>query len=563
MRAVYRDRIEFIFLIIAVAFVAQVAVGLFRTYSPVPVWDMWDGYLDFYTKITHGDWSAWWAQHNEHRIVLARLLFWADLTWFRGEGWFLLFMNFLFLCAIGATFWKFWREAAGTSHAFVGYFLIAWLFSWVQHENITWEFQSQFFLAQLLPLWGVYLLHRARFGGARSAAYFAGACVVGVLAVGSMANGVLALPLMAIYALLTRQGWRRCILLGVLALFCLWLYLHDYRAPADHGSLFLTIQANPFNALRFILLYLGGPFYFAFGGGGLGKVVAYLAGAALVAGSALAARHYMGRDRHSTLSLAMLFFILYIGGTALVTAGGRLFFGLDSALSSRYMTPALMAWAALLIVNAEVIKGMVSNVPWKICLLFFVLIVLLLPIQMRAWHSRHEGIFENEVAALALEMRIDDKPQIERLWFNSEATLAISAVPSDYDWSVFGWLPIHNVRETIGAPYDITQKMVLRSCNGVLDDAHVVDGDPRYIKIHGWYYDPLANVAPKSLGVVNGGQRVGHVLLGQPRPDVAKIYGRRAANSGFKGYVLAKARGERIELIDEANKCRLSVDIPR
>jgi hypothetical protein len=41
--------------------------------------DMWNGYLGFFTKLSDGDWSAWWGQHNEHRIFLARLFFWFDL----------------------------------------------------------------------------------------------------------------------------------------------------------------------------------------------------------------------------------------------------------------------------------------------------------------------------------------------------------------------------------------------------------------------------------------------------------------------------------------------------
>ncbi|MGD4365427.1 hypothetical protein QT713_22860, partial [Xanthomonas citri pv. citri] len=43
------------------------------TFSPVPFWDMWDGGLGFYVR-QMTDVSQWWAQHNEHRIVLSRIL---------------------------------------------------------------------------------------------------------------------------------------------------------------------------------------------------------------------------------------------------------------------------------------------------------------------------------------------------------------------------------------------------------------------------------------------------------------------------------------------------------
>jgi hypothetical protein len=36
---------------------------------------MWNGYLEFFAKVASGDWSAWMTQHNEHRILIARLFF--------------------------------------------------------------------------------------------------------------------------------------------------------------------------------------------------------------------------------------------------------------------------------------------------------------------------------------------------------------------------------------------------------------------------------------------------------------------------------------------------------
>ena len=44
-----------------------------------------------------GDNLHWWSQHNEHWIVLARMLFWIDLSWFHGLGSFLIVVNFLLI----------------------------------------------------------------------------------------------------------------------------------------------------------------------------------------------------------------------------------------------------------------------------------------------------------------------------------------------------------------------------------------------------------------------------------------------------------------------------------
>jgi hypothetical protein len=135
-------------------------VGGARAYSPVPFWDMWNGYLEFFTKVSDGQWSAWWAQHNEHRIVLARIFFWLDLTLFDGQGWFLLIVNYGLLILVCFLFYIIWKEVElDKEKAWIGYFLMAWLFLWIQNENLHWGFQSQFILAQLLPLISFYLFH--------------------------------------------------------------------------------------------------------------------------------------------------------------------------------------------------------------------------------------------------------------------------------------------------------------------------------------------------------------------------------------------------------------------
>ena len=155
MRDVLKDKVALVFMGAAVVFLGLATIGGIRAYSPVPFWDMWDGYLNFYFTLNTGDLSAWWAQHNEHRPVLARLFFWIDLAWFHGSVWFLLVINYLLACCICLVFWLYAREASAANLNFFGFFLIAWLFSWSQEENFTWGFQSQFFLAQLLPLVGI------------------------------------------------------------------------------------------------------------------------------------------------------------------------------------------------------------------------------------------------------------------------------------------------------------------------------------------------------------------------------------------------------------------------
>src|SRR5690554_6179984 len=146
---------------------ALAILGGARAYTPVPFWDMWEGTLPFYLDVQSGDKGIWWAQHNEHRIVLSRLLFWVDISVFKGAGLFLTIMNYVLAALAVAVFLKIGRERwrsldptpqpSGAWHGWLlGMLLCVWLFHWMQWENFTWAFQSQFFPAQLVPLCALY-----------------------------------------------------------------------------------------------------------------------------------------------------------------------------------------------------------------------------------------------------------------------------------------------------------------------------------------------------------------------------------------------------------------------
>ena len=89
-------------------FLGLAIIGGYEAYSPVPMGDMWNGTLGFYVNASHGDWSSWWAQHNEHRILLSRILFWMEEAWFSGKGLFLLVTNYLLVAGVAILFFFIW-----------------------------------------------------------------------------------------------------------------------------------------------------------------------------------------------------------------------------------------------------------------------------------------------------------------------------------------------------------------------------------------------------------------------------------------------------------------------
>ncbi len=535
----------------AALFFVLAVIGTVRNYTPVPWWDMWEDYIGFYLRAHAGDWSAWWVPHNEHRIVLARLFFWIDIKYFHGVGVFSLAIIYAFALAVGSVFAKIWREQSTGGDLYVLFFLEAWIFCWMQRENFTWAFQSQFVLAQLLPLAALYFLHLSASRPARTKTYFAAATICGILAVGSMANGVLALPAMAVYAVMTRN-LRRGILFAALSV----LEIHFYFQNFDTGtpSFAGEISNQPGHFLEFFLRYIGGPFIALLGFSNAAILIGELAGVAFVLIAAVALYANLRQAERPTLPLALLMFIFYIIATAVITTAGRLSLGMHAALASRYQTPALYGWAAtLLLVWPRIAK---SNRPRRIfsLLLAASLFFVMLPRQLQALAANREMQYQRVFSALALELQIDDADRILELYPWPRLGLGIALAARRQHLSIFGIPPIADAHLLLGqkidpAPFD--------RCHGHLDLLQTIPDAPQYVRVTGWFYDGHRVTTPQRIVLIDETNKIAGIgLLGESRVDVAHIYGRKALYSGFQAYLFAREHGQPISISGPGNDCR-------
>lgn len=557
----FKNKINLLFFIVAVIYIGLAVVGGARAYSPVPFWDMWNGYLEFFTKVSDGQLSAWWNQHNEHRIVLARIFFWLDLALFGGQGWFLLIVNYALLILVCFQFYIIWEEVEPDKEkAWAGYFLMAWLFLWVQNENLKWGFQSQFILAQLLPLASFYFLHLSIADKKEEAKFFAMSILFAILSMGSMANGILALPLMFVFALIVKKEWRKIILIGVFCAIFISSYFYGYKAPVGHGSLRQAILTNPMGLLQYVAVYVGGPF--SFGSKTVGLWTATAAGTFFIFSSMYFAWRVLSSNQKDSLQLALLLFIVFVGGSALGTGGGRLVFGIDQALSSRYMTPSLMAWAALFILyylNSLTIRAWANKKLW---VFLSALLVLLLPQQLMALNSKAELLYERNMAGLALELGVKDQAQIGNVFLSADWTLEIAEKPIQRNYSIFGMDPYKDLRQKINA--NLNENIVgLKVCRGYLDSVEPVDNDAKFVKLKGWLWSE-GEMGGSDLIEINdsNNKNLGYGLTGQHRSDVLQKINKNAVGAGFNAYLLADRQGEVLVIRSSKFNCQLTVSIP-
>lgn len=547
--------------------IALLAVGLWRSYVPVPLFDTWDGTFGFYYKVADGDWSAWFGQHNEHRLILSRIFFWLDIAVFRGSVAALVALNVVLLGAVIAVFLAFAVAAGFAVRSWLGLFLVCWLTSFMQQGNLVWEFQSQFWLAQLLPLTGLYCLYRARESGSSIA--FAVGMVCGILAAGAMANGILALPVLTLYAAAVRLGWMRIAVAAGLSLLITAAYLHGYVAPAGRGLLANALAARPADLVEYYLLLLGAPFHTLVGKGAFGCITAIVAGLVLLAGFCLFAHRALrtearameggrigrgGIDDHAALPLALLAFLVFIFLSAILVACGRVDYGPSQALLSRYKTPALMAWAAFFLLCAEASLRS-PKIQSRLRTGCGAAALALLAAQASVFWLPPDAAFDKKVIALALALGVHDDARLTDLYPDPKALrIAARRVQKD-KLSIFGDATLANAAVEMGRPSPSVAGA--RPCEGRIETITPLADDSRFVRISGWVFDPANEIPPGALTIVTpDGTVAGFALVGKSRPELATSLETRAARyAGFEGYALAEAAGRPLSIAATDRSC--------
>jgi hypothetical protein len=250
------------------------------------------------------------------------------------------------------------------------------------------------------------------------------AIVCGVAAAGTIANGIIVLPLAAILAYLIGLGAGRAVTLILVAGVVLIAYFVDYVRPEAMGSP-LAAMADPVGIARYVLAYLGNvAFYIVFvplvgvelmfKGGvtttlrdnfaehyptafAAGVAAAQIFGLAVLGLSAVLGYRWIKSLNRDPLSGVLLMLIVFVFGTASGASLGRLsLLGTEEAVTGRYTTPTLFALAALTILVAPYLNMRRASV------LFFGAALLLLPRQITAVRSRQAEHAQIESALQAV-----------------------------------------------------------------------------------------------------------------------------------------------------------------
>ena len=317
------------------------------TYSSLPYWDEW-GLVD--RLATGQPFSlAWlWAQHNEHRIPFSKLFFQADIRLVHGNQ-ILLLASIFFITVLHVVLlsWSL-RSLGGMRGAAwrIGTGLVAFLLlSPIQQENLVWGFQLSFVLPTAMATLATLalLLHHSsnRKGGRRGLMFLLLSIAAASVATFSLANGMLLWPVLILAAVLVQTSYSTTVALVLAAAVNIGGYFYHYHLPSQAGP--RVSVHNFFQVLEYIALYFGSTW--------IHHATVYVPIAigivALAGAVAIVTRVLLRRDTRSLLMVQLSLLLLFCMGTAMVTAFGRLRFGIEQAGSSRYQVFTLLFWCAL------------------------------------------------------------------------------------------------------------------------------------------------------------------------------------------------------------------------
>jgi hypothetical protein len=414
--------------------------------------------------------------------------------------------------------------------------VLVFTFSWVQEENFTWGFQSQWFAVYLFALLAFHALDlsaqaQARGDAAKSLAWLIAALASGTIAAFSMSSGVLVLPVLIAQAIYQRLKLRALLLiLAVTA--AVWIgYFVDWHNSASSGNFVATLGQHPVVAVRYVLLYLGSPAQKA----RLGYPGAYVTGALVLFTLFAFCAKLLRHPTRPVRAIALFSATLFIAGNALLTASGRLGFGVESALSSRYTTASLAAWLALILFAALNVET--ADRRRKVFTLAVIATVLIASAQRFAFNDAHDVTHARLVAGLALRSHVYDPQIVTAVYPFPDTLVNIAKAAEEAQVSIFA----PGQPDYLAPPQHIDSKS---PCEGAIDGVFPTS-NPDMLRATGWIYDGNEQTTPRFVVVTDDSNTtLGTGVTGGPRPDARAHQGRRARFSGWTAFFKAPAKGE-------------------
>jgi hypothetical protein len=503
--------------------------------------------------------SDFWTQHNEHRLVLVRIviLLLATITHYNVKTEMYVTQT-VFLTTLIIYFLAFYDSTRASKRAKLLLFVpISFLvFSPRQEETWLLGILVQFALVLMFSVLTLYLISLL---AKRTSGYgiFASALTSATAATLTSSQGLLVWPVGLLQLLLIPvEKPAKKVVVGVWSLVGVaeWvLYFLDWTKPPNSTPSLLYALAHPLEGVGYFLTVLGGSFFkqesFAIVGG---LVIAALIAVSLF----LAYRNRTVADHSFWVALILFSFAILAAVTA-----ARVGFGAQQALVSRYSSFSLLAVIGVYVLLAKLAFELKSFVAAVLVGILCVLLLVGLPISYVEGVQVGQRMQTNRGHDIYILSTWKDQPD--------EALKLLFPIPVDLrakGWGAARILQRHDLNVFYEqqsqaslpplsklSPADAATKSRMQTINDIqVHRAPRVRGEPtvalpqeaQFVTVTGWAVDAWAKEAAGGVYIDVDG-KIFPAYYGLERGDVAQVFKEPAYHySGFEGSIRASKLGE-------------------
>lgn len=339
---IFSNRVKILTFCLAVLPAFLLGILIINFSVNVPVYDQW-GTPDILIKFSQGNlqFKDLIAQQNESRLLFPKLTFLALAYLTNWNVKYEMLVTFTLACLVSYNIYYLSKATLASSQikllilAFISNLLI---FSSMQWENWLWGIQ----LVVFIPIACITTCLAAIYSHLSNPTKLVICACLCTISTFSYANGILTwiivFPVLVCYKVsswrdLNKKKW--LIFAGIAGLTAnAILYFYDYQKPGYHPS-FSEAIVHPIKAISYFLAFLGSPL-------GFGDLIAsQIVGAIIIVVSLFVVFHSFKLRQNSNLINSLLPWLMigaYTIISALITTAGRVGFGVEQSLSSRYTT---------------------------------------------------------------------------------------------------------------------------------------------------------------------------------------------------------------------------------
>ncbi|NET42380.1 hypothetical protein [Okeania sp. SIO2B3] len=344
---------------IVLVILPAVAMGiLILTYSVnMPYWDQWNLMPQLFIKISQNSlsWQDLIAQHNESRKLFPRLIFLGLAYLTNWDVRYEMLVIFMLACLVSVNIYRLNRLTVNTNlftTSLIAFLANILIFSPIQYDNWFWGIQ----LVVFMPIACITTAISVVYSPFNTRYKFVICMVLCIISTFSYSNGMIAwvivLPVLTLVTAkstsdLLKQKWLFFSWIAVL-IGNIVIYFYDYQKPEVSPSLIPAFR-NPEQTLQFFLAFLGSPL-------GSGFEISPLTSSTFIGGVEIGIfcclfiyliKHFKD-DTLVERTIGWIMIAFYTIISALITSVGRVGFGVESALSSKYTTFSLYLIIAII-----------------------------------------------------------------------------------------------------------------------------------------------------------------------------------------------------------------------